>query len=615
MNKGRGDPSPPQKAGNLVVKSYDNRSETAEIIGCTEERDMRMISRIHWPQDSPVPEITINEVGTPVSGCYLSFGFCANRTRIVSVRFGVERLRHIDIPDTVRELCDRCFRYCSNLRTVRFGARSQLERIGIEVFSPDASIEKITIPDSVCELGEGFCRAAGTVIFGVFSKIEQLGTEAFRSSSIVTIEIPASVREISHKCFYRCSHLRHVTFGRLSKLQWIGTLAFSKTSVEEMRIPDTVRELGDRCFEDVKTLHHVILGMSSQLEHIGSFCFAGTSMRSFSIPPTLISVGPAAFHCVCLTISDNRDMNWNFVTCGGLLLNKDATVCLASFSHVRMIVIPDSVKEINDLFCYQQTKLVCVHFGAHSQVQRIGPWAFCGTSISKIIIPDSVCELCARCFMDCLILKSVKFGECPRLEHVGECAFAGTGIEHIHIPCSVRQLSRQCFYRCMYLHSVNFAAASRLESIGSEVFAKTKLKAIVIPDTVREVSYRSFERCETLRRVTFRGSSILKRLRNRYFYHSCARGFKVPGHINITGGPHQWRRLFGIQSPKVVVLCVMGILWLFGDYGVRFLLVIIGIFWLLAELQPERSDLHYQPIFSHPSCMGSPGISLPALPM
>ena len=40
----------------------------------------------------------------------------------------------MSIPDSVRELCDRCFEICESLRGVTFGSCSSLERIGDSCF-------------------------------------------------------------------------------------------------------------------------------------------------------------------------------------------------------------------------------------------------------------------------------------------------------------------------------------------------------------------------------------------------------------------------------------------------------------------------------------------------
>ena len=74
-------------------------------------------------------------------------------------------IREVQIPDHVLELGDNCFSQCEYLARVTFSPCSSLERIGAEAFSSYESwgsrgvssaciIEHISIPDSVRELGD-----------------------------------------------------------------------------------------------------------------------------------------------------------------------------------------------------------------------------------------------------------------------------------------------------------------------------------------------------------------------------------------------------------------------------------------------------------------------------
>ena len=56
------------------------------------------------------------------------YAFAAVQTKYESTPCG---LAEISIPDSVRELCGRCFKGCKSLRRVTFGPSSSLERIGV----------------------------------------------------------------------------------------------------------------------------------------------------------------------------------------------------------------------------------------------------------------------------------------------------------------------------------------------------------------------------------------------------------------------------------------------------------------------------------------------------
>ena len=93
------------------------------------------------------------------------------------------QLLGVSIPNNVRELCDRCFQRCVNLRRVTFGSSSSLERIGVLCFER-SGVEEVSIPDGVRELCDCCfrgCQSLRRVTFGSSSSLERIGFQAFPS--------------------------------------------------------------------------------------------------------------------------------------------------------------------------------------------------------------------------------------------------------------------------------------------------------------------------------------------------------------------------------------------------------------------------------------------------
>ena len=63
----------------------------------------------------------------------------------------IGQVKEVIIPDSIEELCDSCFNWCSSLSRVTFGASSSLKRISKGAFS-GSGLSEIHIPDSVAEL-------------------------------------------------------------------------------------------------------------------------------------------------------------------------------------------------------------------------------------------------------------------------------------------------------------------------------------------------------------------------------------------------------------------------------------------------------------------------------
>ena len=159
----------------------------------------------------------------------------------------------ISIPNSVRELGDGCFKECSPLRCVRFGASSSLERIGVACFM-GTGIRVIIIPDSVRELCDRcFCRCGSldSVVFGSSSSLQRIGVSCFEHTRILEFRIPDSVRELCDGCFKWCKYLGRVTFGSSPSLERIGDFCFARSGLDTLETPPSVKHLGDRLFDPI----------------------------------------------------------------------------------------------------------------------------------------------------------------------------------------------------------------------------------------------------------------------------------------------------------------------------------------------------------------------------
>ena len=472
---------------------------------------------------------------------------------IVSGKSMACSLEQVSIPDSVRELGERCFCRCSNLRRVTFGLSSSLERIGAGCIE-GTQVSEFHVPDGVrvlCDRCFYGCASLCCVTFGPSSSLERIGVEAFSSKASSTaptacgirdISIPDGVRELCDQCFYGCSSLHRVTFGLLSKLERIGVQAFSglsdsyghnkACSIEVINIPDSVRELCDQCFYRCSSLRRVTFGSSSSLERIGVGCIEATRVIDFHVPDSVRQLCDKCFYgCSSVrrvTFGSLSTLDWIGAEAFSVKVDYggNTNVC-----GIEEITIPDGVRELCDRCFFKCSNLRRVTFGTSSCLERIGVEAFSGQiasgkgkacAIEEINIPDSVRELCNRCFYGCWNLRRVIFSSSSSLERIGIGCIGATLVSEFHVPDGVRQLCDRCFYGCESIRRVTFGSSSKLERIGVEAFSaivdyrgnrkECPLEEISIPDSVRELCDRCFYGCSKLRRVTFGPSPSLEKI-------------------------------------------------------------------------------------------------------
>ena len=62
------------------------------------------------------------------------------------------------------------------------------------------------------------------------------------------MEIPASVKCIDTRAFYKCKNLKRVVFTDESQLETIGNECFRSSGIEEITLPSKLKEIGDGAF-------------------------------------------------------------------------------------------------------------------------------------------------------------------------------------------------------------------------------------------------------------------------------------------------------------------------------------------------------------------------------
>ena len=141
------------------------------------------------------------------------------------------------MPDSVRELCEGCFKGCRSLRRVRFSPSSSLVRITPLCFYQSGLVE-FEIP--VCLRGIGKGEFGGCALRGGIMCPDSCSFHAIANlvssgdckrcccsyGNLSSVCIPDSFRELCDGCFKRCLSLRRVTFGPSPSLERIGFSCF-----------------------------------------------------------------------------------------------------------------------------------------------------------------------------------------------------------------------------------------------------------------------------------------------------------------------------------------------------------------------------------------------------
>lgn len=299
----------------------------------------------------------------------------------------------------------------------------------------------------------------------------------------------------------------------LDVLSWPGTFA-GCSSLQTVEIPDSVRQIGVKAFQNCTNLKQIKLSIG--MRYIDDNTFEGcTSLEQITLPKQIGIICQKAFYgCSAL---ENISIPESLSEIRAYALS--GTKWLADRQAENPLVI------VNGILISNGTASGNVKIPEN--VVEIAPTAFCGNQkIIEVEIPGNVNEIGTAAFERCSNLKSVKLAE--GIESISQNAFfACDSLMEIEIPKGVAVLGDGAFSRCKSLKSAKISGSIKslgcaggwlangvfencpnLEyvsisegpiEISSLVFwGCERLAHVEIPSSVTHISESAFKKCEKL---------------------------------------------------------------------------------------------------------------------
>ena len=158
---------------------------------------------------------------------------------------GNNSITSVIIPSSVNSIGYSAFNACKNLRSVT-DASSNANMQGFE-YTDCSNLQSVTLSGS----------------------LQKIGYRSFANTGLISLVLPANVKEIGGEAFQGCQHLTQVQFD--SRLEVIKDHAFKQTGLITVELPSGVNEIGEWSFEGCQSLKKVVLPLRATALGTGSF--------------------------------------------------------------------------------------------------------------------------------------------------------------------------------------------------------------------------------------------------------------------------------------------------------------------------------------------------------
>ncbi len=413
-------------------------------------------------------------------------GILYNKTRSILVAYPANKNdKEFKVLDKTSIIGPYAFA-CSKIENINL---NKVSSIGNAAFI-NSSLVSLNILDSVKEIGElsfAYCYDLKELTIG--HGLNNIPSGAFLyNTSLEGVVIPNNIQYIlggDFGAFEKCFVLKNVTFEDNSKLVLIDKSAFASCNLQNVSIPKNVVEIRDGAFSLNYNLNLVTFDKDSVLKSIGEKTFIyNYSLSNISLPNSLTNIGSFAF----------SETNLNEVTIPSSLTSFGEGA-FASCNNLENIYVETNNKNYVSIdgVVYSKNKEILIEYPS-------------GKKIYSYTINNSTKKIGGYAFYGSNNLSYIHLSE--NLEKIDEYAFAYvSNLSFINITDNVTLIGRYAFSYDYNLSSINFTNNSKLPRISFASFSNCGITSFTIPSNVSTISQYAFSGCDNLTQINFARNS------------------------------------------------------------------------------------------------------------
>ena len=230
---------------------------------------------------------SIEEISLPTTLVKMEYGCFEGCSSLIS----------IIIPENVKEIEPNSFAECSNLCEVTFkndstifypttfkGCKS-LKKLSdhiiengllynlemTELYTYLGNNSHIIVPESVCEIGNGFSYSADLTSIDLSkTQISIIHSDTFNDCvNLQKVILPPNIKSIEDRSFCKCINLSEINFP--DSIENIGVACFYGCAIKEIVLPNNLREISKTTFSNCKKLSKVSIPLAVKTIHNSAF--------------------------------------------------------------------------------------------------------------------------------------------------------------------------------------------------------------------------------------------------------------------------------------------------------------------------------------------------------
>ena len=487
--------------------------------GCTSLRKVIIkenVKYIDWGAFNGCPQIEEYAISDQNSKYCSENGIAYNKKKTILYKIPANiQEKEFIIRDGIQKIQKEAFRCCENIKHVVFP--SSLSEICEGAFR-NSSLEEVTIPESVTEVGDyAFCGcislkrvtmsgSVGTIPYAFASgciSLEEvllqkgnrwIGQYAFSDcKSLKKIYIPASVMQIYDNNFSGCTSLEHFEVASDSNsYSSIDGVLYNK-SMHRLIYPPAHK---NKCFVVPSTVY----GLNGTFVHCHNLhelhfpAYASSYHRTCVDCPNLTAIHMYSRNLENVSIWDDTFSDVNKKSCTlyvpqGYAESYRKHPAFVAFEHIEEEEQKTEELQFRDMLLYSED----------AKVIKGVKWPF-DLYVYHAEIPEGIKEIGESAFKRCKNLLSVSFPN--TLERIQQFAFEGNKqLESLILPEGLKEIGHSAFMECENLLSVSFP--NTLERIRKFAFSGCKqLERLNLPEGLKEIGHSAFKVCSALESVS-----------------------------------------------------------------------------------------------------------------